>query len=230
MRVQCGETELIPVIWERIEKLVNWYAKRFYNLLSAPQCDLEDLTQSGYIALVKAVNHYNPNADAKFSSYLLFWLRQAFDDTAGLRRPRDAMMHLGKSLDDPLSDESETVVADLIEDPTATAAFDEAERRIFNEQLHEALEGVLQMLDADEASVMRRRYYDGLRPEEIGVRQEILNLEHRAMRKCRSPAAMKSLRQFLDDATPSRIHGLRPTETAVILREDIRSGYHPEWL
>lgn len=226
MQIQRGETALIPVLWERVEGLIAWFAKRFYALLSAPQCDLEDLKQSGYIGLVKAVEHFRGDSDSKFSTVLAYWLRNEFAEVAGLRRQRDAFLRAGRRLDEPITDEADTVLADTIEDPSAMAAFTDAERRIFNEQLHVALESVLRQLDDDDADVIRKRYFDGLRPAEIGDERQIIKRERKALRKCRAPAMTKELRQFLDDATPSRFGGLRPTESAAIFRDDLaKSGF-----
>ncbi|MGI8912135.1 MAG: sigma-70 family RNA polymerase sigma factor, partial [Rubrobacteraceae bacterium] len=52
----------------------------------------EDLTQVGYVGLLKAVNGYNIDSDAKFSSYAYSMidgeLRHHFRDTGLIKRPR----------------------------------------------------------------------------------------------------------------------------------------------
>jgi len=223
---------LIPVLWQRIEKMVYWFAARYYRLLTAPQCDLDDLKQAGYIGFYHAIEHFNADlSGVKFSTFLWHYLRHAFQDAAGLRHRNDASLRVDCSLDAEIVDDTDLTLRDTIEDPSATAAFNDAERRIFNEQLHEALENVLQQLEADEADVIRKRYFCGLRPSEIGVESDVKNTEHRALRKCRSPKMSKELRRFVDDATPSKIGGKRPTETAAIMREDIaKAGFHSKWL
>ena len=231
LRIRRGESALMPKLWQRVEGLIAWFAMRFYAILSAPQCDLDDLKQSGYLALVKAVERYRPDSEAKFATVLALWLRNEFAVAAGLRRSRDAFLRVGRRLDDPVGDDTDTVLGDLIEDPTAMDAFADAERRVFNEQLHAALENVLSQLDDDDADVIRKRYFDGLRPAEIGDERQIIKRESKALRKCRAPALTKDLRQFLDDAMPSRMSGLRPTEQAVILREDLmRPRFQKKWL
>ena len=231
LRIQNGERELMPELWQRVERLIAWYAIRFYALLPVPQCDVDDLKQSGYLALTKAVDRYRCDSDAKFSTVLAFWLRNEFADAAGLRRPRDAILRANRSLDVPIGDDTDTTWGDLIEDPTAMDAFAEAERRVFVQQLHAALESVLHQLEDDDADVIRKRFFDGLRPAEIGEERQVIKQTQKALRKCRSRALSKELRQFLDDATPSRMGGLRPTEQAVLLREDLaRSGFRGKWV
>ena len=92
---------------------------------------------------------------------------------------------------------------------------------VYNEQLHAALESVLKRLDPEEAKVIRQLFFDGLSAAQIGEEKAVLRKKQRALRKCQKPTMTKELRQFLDEATPSVIHGLRPTETAVIIREDL---------
>ena len=226
----------MPELWQRVEGLIAWFAMRFYALLSAPQCDLDDLKQSGYIALVKSVEHYRPDSEAKFATVLALWLRNEFAIAAGLRRSRDAFLRVGRRLDDPVGDDTDTVLGDLIEDPTAMDAFADAERRIFVAQLHEALEIALAQISENDAEAVRAVYYGSGTLQTLGRDRGVTGEEIRrrkahglrALRHCKQTA---ELRQFLDDATPSRMRGLRPTEQAVILREDLmRPGFQKKWL
>lgn len=61
---------------------------------SAPYIDAgmepDDAMQEGYIALVQAVNNYDPKAGAAFSTYLCYWIRatvaRAFCNTGNVKR------------------------------------------------------------------------------------------------------------------------------------------------
>ncbi|HOJ93419.1 MAG TPA: sigma-70 family RNA polymerase sigma factor [Dictyoglomaceae bacterium] len=53
-------------------RLVHSIAKRYQRL----GLDYSDLVQEGYIGLITAVEHYNPNLGYKFSTYATWWIRQ----------------------------------------------------------------------------------------------------------------------------------------------------------
>lgn len=225
MRVQHGETELIPELWQRVERFVRWQAVQYFGRLSAPHCELEDLIQSGYEALIYAVQMHDPEKGS-FLTYFGHALHRVFCEAAGYRHVRDAFLRCKQSLDEPVSsdEDDDRILADLVNDPRAAAAFDAAERRIFNEQLHGALETALNQIDAQDAGVIRGLYYDskGMTQlaEEMSITPErVRQRRNKGMRTLRHNRA--ALRQFLDDATPSRMGGLRPTEAAVLYREDL---------
>ena len=214
--VQEGREDLIAALWAAVEKYVRWQARRFYSRLSVPPCDVEDLYQAGFLAVVEAVKNYDPG-EASFITFLWYHLRRAFQDTIGIRRRADASNHTIRSLDEPLNEEEDFCLLDTIEDPAASEAFADCERRIFNEQLHRALENALQTLDKRDAELIRQIYFEGNRPEGNGVEVRRKN----AIRNLRRPALTKELRQYLDDVTTWNVRGFRPTENAAIVREEI---------
>lgn len=73
---QGGNDELIPILWERIRKLMYMKSDRVYSALQRRfvQCgvDVWNLKQSCYIAFLKAVEGYKPNGKNKFTSYLSY--------------------------------------------------------------------------------------------------------------------------------------------------------------
>jgi len=215
---------------------VRWQAVQYYGRLSAPHCELEDLIQSGFEALLYALRMYDPKK-GKFLTYLGQALHRAFHEAAGYRRKRDAFLRC-KSLDVPASsdEDDDRLLVDLVEDPRAVAAFDASERRIYNEQLHEALEKALAQIDDEDAAVLRGLYYDSMTmrelAEKMGVPFTIINQRSsKGMRSLRHREHTKELRRFLDDNTPSRFGGLRPTESTVLYREDLaKSVGYGRWL
>lgn len=57
---QGGNNELIPLLWERVRKLVNLLANRYFKAyaykLTACGITVEDMRQTGYFAFKHAVN------------------------------------------------------------------------------------------------------------------------------------------------------------------------------
>ena len=117
-------------------------------------------------------------------------------------------------------------------DPDAAAAFDEAEQRIWLEQLHEALERALDQIPGEQSDILRRRFYAGQTlnaiGEEYGVGLETIRQRERSgLRSMRQGQARRELKQFVD--TPYytgtgiasfRRSGSQP-ERLVILRENL---------
>lgn len=205
---------------------MRWQAVQYYGHLSAPHCELEDLIQSGYEALVYTLQMYDSEKGG-FLTYLGYALHRAFRDAAGYRRKRDAFLRC-RSLDDPIvfDNDDDFVLADIIEDPSAAAAFNAADRRIFNEQLHAALEIALAQINEQDSDTLRCIYYDSKTLDAIAKernvsKERIRQRSAHGLRGLRHCKQMEALRQFLDYATPSKIGGMRPTESAVIIREDI---------
>jgi RNA polymerase primary sigma factor len=107
------------------------------------------------------------------------------------------------SLDAPLSDEEESSLADLIEDQSAEGPSASADREMLREEVRRALNG----LTLRERQVIELRF--GLMDdhdytlEEVGrrlnvTRERVRQIEERAIRKLRHPAASRLLKEYLD--------------------------------
>lgn len=67
-------------------------------------------------------------------------------------------MDFATGLDAPIPGTDDLTAADTVRDPDAAAAFDEAEQRIWLEQLHEALERALDQIPGEQSDILRRRF------------------------------------------------------------------------
>jgi RNA polymerase sigma factor (sigma-70 family) len=105
------------------------------------------------------------------------------------------------SLEQPVGEENETELGDLLEDPDAVSPLD----AVSDQLLHEQVERVLDSLDGREQRVIRLRFgLDDGRPrtlEEVGrefglTRERIRQIESLALRKLRHPSRSRKLREF----------------------------------
>jgi RNA polymerase primary sigma factor len=105
------------------------------------------------------------------------------------------------SLEQPVGDENETELGDLLEDPDAVSPLEAVSDRLLREQV----ERVLDSLDGREQRVIRLRFgLDDGRPrtlEEVGrefglTRERIRQIESHALRKLRHPSRSRKLREF----------------------------------
>ncbi len=84
-----GDRRAIERLLKLHGRILNHIVKRYASSSKEP---CEDLLQVGYVGLLKAVNGYNTDSDAKFSSYAYSMidgeLRHHFRDTSLMKRPR----------------------------------------------------------------------------------------------------------------------------------------------
>ena len=84
-----GDRRAIERLLKVHGRILNHIVKRYASSSKEP---CEDLLQVGYVGLLKAVNGYNTDSDAKFSSYAYSMidgeLRHHFRDTSLMKRPR----------------------------------------------------------------------------------------------------------------------------------------------
>ena len=247
--IQDGDGDAVLQLWEQVEKFITMQAKKFLSCRVGVY-ELEDLQQSGFLAMLRAAKEYSPERDAVFLTYLDYWLKAEFPRSCGLTTRRIIRSKDGEtittmadpicraeSLDKPLSadDPGGDTLADLQPDPRDHIA--ETERRIYLEQLRQQLKKALATLPEEQRAVIQYRYLDGMTQtqtgEEIGItRSETNNLERKALITLRKRPS--GLEQFIDDRTPFYAHvGVRQftvdresiVEKCVFRRERIRKEY-----
>lgn len=207
VQIQNGAPGRMGELWEQIEGLVKWKAKRIVTALElrGNMCgvDFDDLVQCGFPAMVAAVESYKPESGA-FSTWLMYYLQKEFAEVTGYRTKREQNEPLNNSLclDQPLSDDPEVAtIGDMIPDPKAAAAIEWIEEKIWRDQLHEALETMLQELHEDQSSILRRRYYADKSLVETGEftgmpSEQVRKLESMGLRALRKMPAVERIRKF----------------------------------
>ena len=169
-RIQSGDTELIPQLWEQVRKLiyvfVNRYYRKFGDRCAASGVTEEDLLQEGFLAVMDAAKAYSPDGDYKFTAYLHFPVSNRFKTVTGaIKNRRTEPLNHCSSLNEPIlgSDggESGSERLDFMEDIEAQNDFENCERTIYLQQLKAALDECLSMLQEDCQTTLRRRYFNG---------------------------------------------------------------------
>lgn len=187
-----------------------WKARRVMTALdmrsSSCGVELEDLMQSGYIAMVEAVHYYNPENGVAFSTCLINRLKTVFAEVTGYRTKsgQNEPLNNSLSLEKTVDDESDgTPFGEFISDPKAAAAMLGIEEKLWRKQLREALETALAALPKQSAEVLRLRHYQGLTLAAVGeirgtTAERIRQMENKAIRQLRKPNIACHLRPFYD--------------------------------
>ncbi len=204
--IQAGERDKLPELWKQVKDFISMQAGKYARASNGyGGVTQEDLTQCGYLALVTAVNTFSPDK-GNFISWLAMALKTAFREATGHRTSKRDPLDMAISLDTPLDGEdgNTETIGDMQEDHTAAQGFEEAQQRIWLEQLHSALEMALQQLPEDEYTVIRARYYEGRTRREIGPKAR--QIEERALKYLRRPYVQQWLREFVEERTPYFLH------------------------
>ncbi len=207
--IQAGSVDLTGQLWEQVEGLVKWKAKRIMTVLEGCPgrgIEFEDLCQSGYLAMVAAVESYDPAAGAAFSTWFMSYLKTAFAEATGYRtlKGRKEPLNNSLSLDTPLTDDADSdELMDVIADPSGQNGLESAEAAIYREQLHDAVENALSAIPEQYADVLRLRYFDGLTLERAGEvrgvgKERIRAMENKGIRLLRKTETACYLRPFYD--------------------------------
>lgn len=207
LKIQSGERDRLPELWDQVERFVANRAQRLMTLYAngymtnTGGVEFDDLYNSGYIALVAAVDTYKPDSEMQFIGWFAFALQTAFGNTGGWRLHKNDALRRAVSLDAPPSEdggEDVRALAEFVEDPSAAQSLQGVEDSIYHDQLHAALERAMEQLTDEEKACIQRRYWGGCTLQEAGGSR----LEEKALIKLRRPAVRRELESYVDNRTP----------------------------
>lgn len=179
--IQAGDRERLPELWEGVRRFVWKQANRRYLLTDGlGGVEVDDLRQSGFLALAAAVDTFDPAAGRSFVSWLADYVKTEFAVAGGYRSRKQSFdpLHRAGSLDVPVSEDIDTFIVDLIEDPDAAQAFRNAERRLYVGQLQNTIESALAQLPPDQRAAVIGRYWRDEAVDDRALRSALRTLRH----------------------------------------------------
>ena len=181
--VQSGDGDVMAV-WGMCRRYAMQQATRWLRAFEGSGgVELDDLEQSAFIGLLKAVQTWKPESGA-FSTWYTIQLKAVFVEAYGMRTKRTREDPLNKyhlSLDMPL-DENEDgnfTIADVLPDEAAEAAFGDIERMDFQQAVQAAL---AQLPDAQREAIIGEFWF-GRKPDPKLRREALRALRHPRIRK-----------------------------------------------
>ncbi len=181
--VQSGDGEVLA-LWGMCRRYAMQQATRWLRAFEGSGgVELDDLKQSAFIGLLKAVQTWKPESGA-FSTWYTIQLKAVFVEAYGMRTKRTREDPLNKyhlSLDTPL-DENEDgsfTIADVLPDEAAEEAFEDVEQRDFQQAVQAAL---AQLTDAQRDAIISE-FWLGQKPDAKARREAIRALRHPRIRK-----------------------------------------------
>lgn len=211
-----GDKQALNRLWAQVERFVFSYMAKLANSPSGRVCmeraglALDDLLQEGFLAVADAAKRYNPERGAGFLTLLGYLLKLYFVKAIGMRTQRNRRDPLlsADRMERPLGDDGEgACLADVIPDPTDR--IQAAEKRIFDRQLHDALENCLHTLPEEFSDTLRRRYYQRQTLEQIadfyGISTETAR-QHTRRALLQMRRKHRFLRSFYDEVIGQSYH------------------------
>lgn len=206
--IRAGAHERMGELWEQVCGLVKWKANHVMTSMEGfPGCGVEfdDLYQSGYPAMLVAVESFDPAAGS-FSTWFMFHLKTAFAEAAGYRTKKGRLDPLNNalSMDKPLTDEADSsTFGEFIPDLKAAATMEAIEEQEYQKQLHDALELALGVVPEECSEVLRLRYYRDMSTNDCGKllgvdSEKVRRMEDKGIQILRRPQNAACLRSFVD--------------------------------
>ena len=207
---KSGDKQVIYTLWTQVEKLCSAFSARFIAKFQkrCNACGItnDDLMQECFIALLEAVQAYKPESEYKFTTYLYRYVLNRFNALSGYRTKRamNDPINNSKSLHEAVSEIEDITIMETLPDDTATEEFENIIEREYTQELHNALDEVMeQALTPKQERIIKQYFYNGLTLHELGTMEgnsteRIRQVKAAAIRQMRKPQYARNLTSFAE--------------------------------
>lgn len=210
--IRKGDAEAIAQLWKQCYGYIKKMAIRWAMAWEGrPDFDEEDLIQSAFFALYKAVEDFQEDKGCSFITFLDLKLKTAFSVVCCCRTVKQKKEPLNNALSLDFSpdnngsgedgDEKRTTLMDLMKDPTR--AEDRIEDEIFMQQCSEVIRRELQRLPGKQGRAVESHFLNGKTYNEIAEdlqcsRSYVANLVKDGLNNLKGNEALKSLQEDMN--------------------------------
>lgn len=232
-----GNDELIPLLWEKVKKLMyrraGGYYRAFAELFDKAGVTVWDIKQAAYPAFLKAIEAYkNKGSGYKFTTFLRYPMQIAVKELIG-----SDPLNNSDSLNIPAynDDKQDTDQLELVADDRSTEEYE----RIETADLCRTVRETVELLPEQYREVIKRRYYRCQNLREIAADmtlslERVRGIESQALRKLRGYSVIRRLGDELgytskpithDNAAQWKNHGITYLEKTAMERADITRDF-----
>lgn len=152
---------------EQDAKMAHYWACRYYWAVEQRNdIDLEDLQQAAFLGILQAREAYDPDK-ATFETYAGFYARNEIRALLGIRHGK--IPPFLASLDEPLNDDTEDTLLDMVADESIPDPDD----ALIAEDLRHTVRAAVNRLQEDQREVISLRFFDGLTYQETASQMHI---------------------------------------------------------
>lgn len=201
-RIREGEINLLADLWMQVRRFI---AKRAYifclHYNGTSKVDQEDLIQSGYFALLEAIEKYDPEAGSSFIHYLNYFLRNQFRIEAGIKTSRRDALLKALSLDETIKggDNEDLTFADTIKSDATEAELNDVIERLKNKQILKSVMECMQRLNPTYRDVLIQIYLKRRKSSQIAKdyglsRRQITLIHGLAIKRLKAMPAIRKIK------------------------------------
>lgn len=235
--IQKGDQDKLGELWAQVEKFVSMRAGKMARHLDGfGGVTEEDLYQAGFLALVEAVETFDPDRGGGFLSWLDYHLKTEFAQAAGYRSVKRDALDFAADLEAQLPDAEGITLADALESLEASRDYEEVERHIWISDLRRTLDLAMKELSPLQRDTLEAHYYQGQPLREIAEKngvsvERVRQRKQQALRQLHRNRKRNRLADFVEERTPYYLRvgvcrfnttGTSPVEEIVLIRERLR--------
>jgi RNA polymerase sigma factor (sigma-70 family) len=231
--IRAGDRSKELDLWEQVRRLAYQRALRVVRALGDDRLvDMDDLMQAAYLAMLDAIEQFDPADGWKFSTIYINRLKTAFAEVTGYRTAagRKDPLRFADSLDRPVDEtdsNSETVGA-FVADPLDQ--MEAVDQRLYRDWQRETISGTLDRLEPRQAQAIRMRYFQNRTLKDIGTAagitiERVRQLEKAGLRRLRNFREIRQMRQYVESRTDYYKGGRNPVENNVLWRERLEEQF-----
>lgn len=162
--IQEGDSDLKPVLWERVKKLMYMFSGRYYRKYTeyCERCGVTewDLKQQAYSAFELSLQGYSSERGA-FNTYLTFGFKRSLRELFKSKDPLNTAESLDRLVDE--EDESGGAIIDFIPDQRAAEPFEELE----DKDICRAVRAAVDALPEREQATIRALYFENKKYKDV---------------------------------------------------------------
>lgn len=231
-----GNDELLPLLWDKVRKLMYMHADRYFRLysdnLSAYGITSQDLKQASYSAFLKAIEGYcKSDKSYKFTSFFKY----PFKNAVRVMLTKDTL-NTAASLNIPVGEDGEEKeLLDYVPDSSSLESFEQIE----NKDVYAVLNKAVDTLPEREQDILKQHYYGGKTYKSIAEQYNISDgrigqLEARALKTLRMNKEVRRLGKDLGYGSSRIYHnsaagfartGITNVERIAIQRADMDKNF-----